>query len=96
MNKNEVLIRLKEVKPRLEKQYGLTVVALFVSYSREEQHMQSDIDLLLDFSSVNASHFFNCSFELQDIFKDQKVEIVTKGGIKSKYFNAIKNDLIYA
>ncbi len=96
MDKSEVIKKLKAVKPRLEREYGLTTLALFGSYSRGEQTAESDIDLLIDFAVVNANHFFNCSFELQDVFNEKKVEIVTKGGIKQKYFEAIKADLLYA
>jgi hypothetical protein len=96
MTKKDIIHKLKEVKPFLAEKYGLTSLALFGSYSRDEQHKSSDIDLLIDFSDTNADHFFECAFALQDIFKTNKVEIVTREGIKPKYFEAIKLDLIYA
>lgn len=95
MNKNEVINKLKDLKPELSKKYGLTALALFGSYSRNDQTENSDIDLLIDLATPDTSNFFNCSFELQDSFKGKKVEIVTKGGIKPKYFEAIKEDLVY-
>jgi hypothetical protein len=33
---------------------------------------------------------------LEDIFKEKKVQVVSKAGIKPKYFERIKYDLIYA
>ncbi len=59
MDKSEVIKKLKALKPRLEKEYGLTTLALFGSYSRDEQTTESDIDLLIDFGAVNANHFYN-------------------------------------
>ncbi len=96
MDKTTIIGKLKVAKPVLAQKYGLTTLALFGSFSRNEQTSESDIDLLIDFASPDADRFFNCAFELQDLFKAKKVEIVTKGGIKPKYYEAIKQDLIYA
>jgi predicted nucleotidyltransferase len=95
MKKSEIVEKLKTVKPGLEKKYGLTTLALFGSYSRNEQTPESDIDLLIDFKTIVAKNFFNCAFELEDLLKEKKVQIVTRDGIKSRYFEAIKPDLIY-
>ena len=96
MKKEDVIAKLRDVKPVLSKKYGLAEVALFGSYSRGEQTDKSDIDLLVDFNKTDIDDFFNCAFALEDLFKPKKVQIVTKGGIKPRYFEAIKQDLIYA
>lgn len=95
-DQSEVILKLKSIKPLLQKKYGLTALALFGSYSRNEQNADSDIDLLLDFDKIGAKNFFKCAFELEDLFQEKKVQIVLKDGIKPKYFEAIKTDLIYA
>ncbi len=84
------------MKPELVNKYGLSSLALFGSYSRDEQTVESDIDLLVDFEKIIAKKFFHCAFELQGLFAGKKVQIVMKDGIKPKYFEAIKPDLIYA
>ena len=96
MNKSIILSELKKVKPVLSNKYGLTTLALFGSYSRDEQTPQSDIDLMVDFQPIIAKNFFNCVFELEDLFAGKKVQVVMKDGIKPRYFEAIKPDLIYA
>lgn len=96
MDKSTVLSKLRKIKPELEEKYGLKELALFGSYSRDEQKPDSDIDLIVDFKEVNVDNFFNCIFELEDTFPEKKVQVVTRGGIKPKYFEAIKPDLIYA
>jgi predicted nucleotidyltransferase len=96
MQQSEILLKLKNIKPELEKKYGLTTLALFGSYSRNEQRADSDIDLLIDFDKMDVHNFFDCAFELQDLFKSKEVQIVTRDGIKPKYFDAIKQDLLYA
>ena len=61
MDKSIILAELKRVKPELMKAYGLKELALFGSYSRDEQTPQSDIDLLVDFDKVDFHNFFNCA-----------------------------------
>jgi predicted nucleotidyltransferase len=96
MNKSTILSEFKRVKPELANKYGLSSFALFGSYSRDEQTVESDSDLLVDFEKTDVHNFFNCAFALEDMLKDKKVHIVTRDGIKPKYFEVIKQDLLYA
>lgn len=96
MDKSDVIAKLKEAKPTLANKYGLTTLALFGSYSRDEQTLESDIDLMLDFEPIIARNFFNCAYELEDLFAGKRVQMVMRDGIKPRYFEAIKTDLIYA
>jgi predicted nucleotidyltransferase len=96
MDKQTILMELRRVKPELQQRYGLSEIALFGSYSRDEQTPESDIDLMLYFEKLNADKFFECAFALERLFRDKKVQVVSKGGIKPRYFEAIKPDLLYA
>lgn len=96
MNSAEILEKLKEVKPDLQKRYGLQQLALFGSYSRNEQHEKSDIDLMIYLPTSDADNFFSCAFALEDMFHPSKVEVVSKQALKPQYFQAIQPDLIYA
>lgn len=96
MDKSTILAELRRVKPELMKAYGLTELALFGSYSRNEQTPESDIDLLVDFEPAIAKNFFQCAYRLQELFSQKKVQLVVKDGIKPKYFEVIKPDLLYA
>ena len=96
MNKELIIQQLKRVKPILSKKYGLTELALFGSYSRNEETDLSDIDIMVDFKNPMGLKYFDMVYELEDVFKEKKVQVVSKGGIKPKYFERIKHDLIYA
>lgn len=96
MNKQLIIQQLKKVKPVLTEKYGLTVLALFGSYSRSEETDLSDIDIVVDYKSPMGLKFFDMVYELEDIFKEKKVQVVSRAGIKPKYFDRIKPDLIYA
>ena len=92
---SQILQQLRNVKPGLQKEFGLTEIALFGSCARNERTAGSDIDLLIDLSKNTSSDFFNIAFQLQDLFHPLKVDIVTKKGIKPSYFKSIEKDLIY-
>ena len=96
MNKQLIIEQLKKVKPALSEKYGLTDLALFGSYSRNEETDLSDIDIMVDYTSPMGLKFFDMVYELEDIFKERKVQVVSRAGIKPKYFDRIKHDLIYA
>ena len=96
MDKHFIIQKLKEAKPILHQKYGVTELALFGSYSRDEQTEKSDIDVMFDYEGSIGMEFFDICYFLDDIFIGKEVQVVSKRGIKEKYFNALKQDLIYA
>ena len=91
----QILQQLQKLKPTLQKEFGLTEIALFGSSARGDNKANSDIDLLIDMSKNTSFDFFNIAFQLEDLFHPVKVDIVTKKGIKPIYFKSIEKDLIY-
>ena len=96
MDKYFIIQKLKEAKPILYQKYGVTELALFGSYSRDEQTDKSDIDIMFDYEGNIGMEFFDICYFLDDIFKEKEVQVVSRRGIKEGYFNALKKDLIYA
>ena len=96
MDKNSIIEKLKAIKPILSEKYGVTELALFGSYSRNEQNPESDIDIMVDFTMRLGMKYFDLAYFIQDAFNDAKVQVVSKGGIKPVYFESIKQDLLYA
>jgi len=96
MNKQLIIQQLKEVKPVLSQKYGITELALFGSYSRDEETEISDIDIMVNYESPMGLNYFDMVYELENIFKEKRIQVVSKAGIKQKYFDRIKQDLIYA
>jgi uncharacterized protein len=94
-DKQTILATLKKVKPSLEKKYGVKELALFGSYSRNTAIAgKSDVDVMVDFSQPIGLAFVDLADELE-LLLQQKVDLVSRGGIKPKYFNIIEPDLIY-
>ena len=94
--KENILAILRTHKSELSK-YGVSNIGLFGSYLRNEQSTQSDIDLLIDFEpeKENFDNYMAVYDMFENLFKNEKIEIVTKNGL-SKYIGPkILNDVIY-
>lgn len=96
MDKNRIIQQLRAIKPILSEKYGVTELTLFGSYSRDEQRPESDIDIMVDFNMRLGMKYFDLAYFIQDAFMNAHVQVVSKGGIKPVYFEAIKQDLLYA
>ena len=94
--RENILTKLKAKKPGLSK-FGICNVGLFGSYLRNEQSSESDIDLLIDFDPDKES--FDNYMAVYDIFeklfKNEKIEIVTKNGLSPYIGPKILNEVIY-
>lgn len=57
MEKNQIINKLKEIKPNYEKE-GLEIIGLFGSYARENQTSSSDIDIAykLDYEKFSQKY----------------------------------------
>ncbi|MEP6466148.1 MAG: nucleotidyltransferase family protein [Parafilimonas sp.] len=94
-DKQTILEKLKQAKPSLEKKYGVKQIALFGSYSRNDAVQgKSDVDVMVDFYQPIGLDFVTLADELEDLLQ-VKVDLVSRGGIKPKYFSVIEPDLIY-
>ena len=96
MDKLEILKKLRTLKPVLQEKYGVSELALFGSYSRDEQTSNSDIDIMIDFSKPIGMKYFDVVYLLHDSFGKNKVEVVSKKAIKQKYYDRLKHELLYA
>ena len=94
--RDNIIALLKSHKAELLN-FGVINIGLFGSYVRNEQTNKSDIDLLIDFDpeKENFDNYMAVYDVIERIFKDEKVEVVTKNGL-SKYIGPrILNDVIY-
>lgn len=91
---SQILNLLQKNKEFLFKKYPIKELALFGSFARNEQNMQSDIDILVEFNSRVGMEFIELTDELEDLVQI-KVDLVSKNGIKDKYFREIENELKY-
>jgi predicted nucleotidyltransferase len=76
---------------------GIRNVGLFGSYSRDEQSVKSDIDILIDFKPEmeNFDNYMAVCDIFEQLFKNEKVEIVTINGLSPYIGPKILNEVVY-
>jgi len=94
LTKETIRTKLRETLPRLQEKYPIEKLALFGSYSRDEQNDNSDIDILVEFNGNIGWEFFDLADELKKIL-GQKVDLVSRRGIKPHYWEFIHRDILY-
>lgn len=85
---------LSSNKKKLFEKYGLRFLAIFGSYARNEQTKNSDVDILVEFEKPVGIEFIDLATDLEKIL-NTKVDLVSKRGLKPKYFQSISNELSY-
>ena len=93
-NINSIIEILKKHKSELVDKYGLSQLAIFGSYARRQQRENSDVDILVEFNRPIGLEFIDLAEELEQILQI-KVDLVSKKGIKKKYFKSIETELAY-
>jgi uncharacterized protein len=95
MNNNDLIKEiLLSKKNDLISRYHLKTIGIFGSCTRDDFHDDSDVDILIDYEKQMGIEFIDLADELETILK-RKVDLVSMNGIKPKYFEEIKKDLIY-
>ncbi len=86
--------KLLQVKPQLVSKYHVDELALFGSIVRDDFNDESDIDILVNFSTPIGIEFIDLANELEK-YLQRKVDLVSKAGIKPAYFNKIQSEILY-
>lgn len=86
---------LKKIKPILADKYHVSSIGLFGSVVRDDYSpASSDIDIIVDFSKPVGMEFVDLADYLEKIL-NKKVDLVSRKGIKNKYFAHIEPEIIY-
>jgi predicted nucleotidyltransferase len=89
ITKNEILIKLTELKPILLRDYAVKEIGLFGSYSDNSYTGDSDIDILIELEKPIGWKFFTLELFLEKVF-NKKIDLVTKNALKEQ----IKADIL--
>lgn len=92
---NQILTKLKEIKPDLEKEYDITELGVFGSFVRGEQTANSDIDILVDYKEgTSLLTLGGLQYMLSELFKT-KVDLVMKKTLKKNIGKQILSEVVY-
>ncbi len=94
MNRNDILEKLRELKPFLNKEYSVIEIGLFGSFASNNANEDSDIDLLIELEKPIGWKFFSLEIYLEEIF-GRKIDLVTKNALRDRLKDDILNKVSY-
>jgi hypothetical protein len=90
----EIKYVLSDHRDKLFSEYPIQSLAIFGSYARNEQDENSDLDIMVEFNGKIGIRFVDLAEDLENII-GVKVDLVSRKGIKEKYYQSILPDLVY-
>ena len=94
ITRNYILLKLKELKPTLKKEFAVSKIGLFGSFSDGTFSEESDIDLLVELDRPIGWKFLSLELYLEKVF-NRRVDLVTKSALKEPIKNTILNQVNY-
>ena len=94
MNRDEVLNALRAHKPTLAERFGVTGLALFGSFARDQATDRSDVDILVSFDPPpNWRSYFGAQFYLEDLL-GRPVDMATNEELRAEIRPYVDRDVI--
>jgi predicted nucleotidyltransferase len=94
ITQSELINKLKDLKPILYKNYLVTQIGLFGSFSDDTNTVESDIDLLVEFEKPIGWRYFSLEIYLENIF-GRRIDLVTKNALKEQLKDNILDKVRY-
>jgi len=92
----EILKKLKGIKPEAKKRYRVKEIGLFGSFVRSEQIETSDIDILVEFEEkADLFDLVGLALFLEEKLK-RKVDVVPKAALRDELKGYILQEAVYA
>ena len=85
---------LTQLKPELIAKYHVNSIGLFGSVVRDDFGPSSDVDIIVDFSKPIGIEFIDLADLIEKRLKIN-VDLVSKNGVKNKYYRNIESEIIY-
>lgn len=92
--RDEIIRILAEHKSELAYHFKVRKIALFGSIARGEQHVESDVDILVDVDSSIGLNFVSLAEKIEDLL-GTRVDLVSFRAVKPRARKFIEKDLIY-
>ena len=94
MNRDEVLNVLRAHKPILSQRFGVTELALFGSFARDQATDTSDVDILVQFDApLNWQRYFGAQGYLEDLL-GRPVDLATDQDLRVEIRPYVEREVI--
>jgi len=97
-SKAEIMSFLVQNNKLFREKFHIVKIGIFGSYAREEQNVDSDIDLLVEFED-NTENLYEIKQQLKDFFRERlnlEIDICREKYIKPRFKKFILKEAIYA
>jgi predicted nucleotidyltransferase len=81
--RSEVINKLQEIKPVLQKEWAVETLGLFGSFADESNIASSDIDIMVEFNKPVGWRFFTLEAYLEKEL-NHKIDLVTRNALKEQ------------
>ncbi len=85
---------LEQLKPELAQKFHVQTIGLFGSVVRDDFSSSSDIDIIVDFDQPIGIEFIDLANYMEKRLQ-KKVDLVSRNGVKDKYFKSIEREIVY-
>ncbi len=94
ISRQQILNTLREHKPILEERFGVTELALFGSFARDQAAEDSDVDVMVKFNGPATSKgYFGTLFYLEEQL-GRTVDLATQKSLRSEVLPFVERDVI--
>lgn len=94
MNREEVLDILRTHKPTLAERFGVTELALFGSFARDQASERSDVDILVRYDGpATSKSYFGVQFYLEDLL-GRRVDLVTHKALRQEFRPYVEREAV--
>ena len=95
MTRNELIDRLRSLKPELNLKFGIHQIALFGSYARDEATNESDIDIAIIKMDKNDFFLMNSAKDFLQETLNRDIDIGMFNSMKTYIKNKLEKEFIY-
>jgi len=95
MKREEVIRKLREYKPVLEKRYGVTKVGIFGSVARGDESSRSDIDIVVELKEISPFILVDIKRELTKLLECEVDVVRLRKNLNKMLKRRIEKEAIY-
>jgi predicted nucleotidyltransferase len=94
MNIQDLLVKLKELKPIITARYKAKEIGLFGSFVRGEQSASSDIDVLVEFEEeADLFDLMGLALQLEEEL-ERKVDVVPRRALRPELVESVLQEVV--
>lgn len=85
---------LSALKPEMQQRFFVNSIGLFGSVVRDDFKVSSDVDIIVDFTRPVGIEFVDLANFIESKL-NRKIDLVSRNGVKKKYFEQIESQIVY-